>query len=51
MIADFIGFPEARTSYTMLVEISVRLAEHAHRQREAAADAEEHLGQLSHARR
>ncbi len=37
-VADFIGFAEARTSYAMLIEIPLRLREHAIRQRKAAED-------------
>jgi hypothetical protein len=36
LVADFIGFPEARSSYAMLTEIPVRLREHANLQRQAA---------------
>lgn len=38
MVADFVGYPEARASYAMLIEIPVRLREHAVRQRKAADD-------------
>jgi chromosome segregation ATPase len=34
-VADFIGYQEARASYAMLVEIPLRLREHANRQRKA----------------
>ena len=36
--ADFIGYPNARASYAMLIEIPARLREHAVRQRKAADD-------------
>ena len=37
-VADFVGFQEARASYAMLIEIPVRLREHANRQRKASDD-------------
>ena len=37
-VSDFIGFQEARASYAMLIEIPVRLREHANRQRKASDD-------------
>ena len=36
IVADYIGFADARSSYAMLVEIPVRLREHANRQQQAA---------------
>jgi hypothetical protein len=38
MVADFIGFADARANYAMLKEIPVRLREHATRQRQNAED-------------
>jgi hypothetical protein len=38
LVADFIGFREVRPSYHMLLEIPLRLREHAHRQRQSADD-------------
>lgn len=38
LVADFVGFPEVRPSYHMLLEIPLRLREHANRQRQSADD-------------
>jgi hypothetical protein len=37
-VADFIGFPDARASYAMLIEIPLRLREHASLKRKLADD-------------
>ncbi len=38
MVADFIGYSDSRASYAMLIEIPLRLREHANLQRKAADD-------------
>ncbi len=46
LVADFIGYSNARPNYTALIEIPLRLKEHATARREAAADPQALLAQI-----
>lgn len=46
MVADFIGYPGARANYAMLLEIPLRLREHAKARRAAADEAKADRGDL-----
>ncbi len=46
MVADFIGYPDARANYAMLIEIPLRLREHAKVRRAAADEVKAERGDL-----
>lgn len=46
LVADFIGYADARANYAMLIEIPLRLREHAKARRAAADDAKADRGDL-----